>query len=47
MSLLDAGEVRALLQRLQWVLDEGVFPAYPACAAAVAAGANRPRPAAR
>ena len=29
MSLLDAGEVRALLQRLQWVLDEGVFPGIP------------------
>lgn len=29
LSLLDAAEVRALLQRLQWVLNEGVFPGIP------------------
>lgn len=29
MSLLDGAEVRALLQRLQWVLNEGVFPGIP------------------
>lgn len=29
MALLDGGEVRALLQRLQWVLNEGVFPGIP------------------
>ena len=29
MSLLDSGEAAALLQRLQWVLQEGVFPGVP------------------
>ena len=29
MSLLDGEEARALLQRLQWVLQEGVFPGIP------------------
>ena len=27
--LLDAEEARALMQRLQWVLQEGVFPGIP------------------
>ena len=29
LTLLDAEEARALLQRLQWVLQEGVFPGIP------------------
>ena len=29
VSLIDAGEVRALSERLQWVLREGVFPGIP------------------
>ncbi len=29
MSLLDDREAQALLQRLQWVLEEGVFPGIP------------------
>lgn len=29
MTLLDSGEARALLQRLRWVLEEGVFPGVP------------------
>lgn len=29
LSLLDAAEARALLQRLQWLLDEGAYPGLP------------------
>lgn len=29
LTLLDAEEARALMQRLQWVLQEGVFPGIP------------------
>ena len=29
LSLLDEEEARALMQRLQWVLQEGVFPGIP------------------
>jgi uncharacterized repeat protein (TIGR03843 family) len=29
LSLLDAGECRALLERLHWVLQDGVFPGVP------------------
>ena len=29
LSLLDGGEERALLQRLQWVLQEGTYPGLP------------------
>ena len=29
LTLLDAGEERALMQRVQWVLQEGAFPGIP------------------
>ena len=29
LTLIDDGEARALLQRLQWVLQEGTFPGIP------------------
>ena len=29
LSLLDGSEARALLQRLQWILDEGAYPGLP------------------
>ncbi len=29
LTLLDAGEARALMARLQWVLEDGVFPGIP------------------
>lgn len=29
LTLLDAEEARALMQRLQWVLQEGIFPGIP------------------